>query len=70
MQMTLRILSEANLVDETRASVDTRNEASIALLRKLGFDLLGTVVGADHFKGPQQRRNEFALAMRASTKRA
>ena len=36
--------------------VDTRNEASIALLRKLGFDLLGTVVGADHFKGPRQRR--------------
>ena len=70
MRMTLGLLDEADLVDEARALVDTRNEASIALLQKLGFNLLGTFVGADHFKGRGSDEHEFALAMRATTRRA
>ena len=64
LQMTLRNLGETDLVDEARALVDTRNEASIALLRKLGFVRLRTIVGADHFKGSSSDEDEFSLAIR------
>lgn len=46
----------AHLFDDYRlalvtAEVDTRNEASIALLERFGFARVGTTVDADHFKG-------------------
>lgn len=43
-----------------KAWVDTRNEASIALLKKLGFSQVEFLPKADHFKG--QDSDEFVFA--------
>ena len=67
--MTLRNLAESGLVDEARALVDTGNEASIALLRKLGFTRLRTIVEADHFKGRSSDEHEFSVSVRRVSER-
>ena len=69
VQMMLRILDERGLVDEARALVDTRNEASLALLRKLGFTRLRTIVEADHFKDGSSDEHELAIAIGRTPRR-
>ncbi|TLU73767.1 GNAT family N-acetyltransferase [Lichenicoccus roseus] len=64
LRATLDELFRAVAVDEVHAFVDTRNSASIALLAKLGFERLRTIVGADHFKGGRSDEYEFLLARR------
>lgn len=44
-------LTDAFDVRAFEAYVDTRNHASLALLRKLGFAITRTIPEADHFKG-------------------
>ncbi len=58
---TLDQLFTTGLAGEVRACVDTRNDASIALLRKLGFRWRRTILRADHFKGSRSDEFEFAL---------
>ena len=69
LQMTLRNLGESGLVDEARALVDTGNEASIALLRKLGFTRLRTIAEAEHFKGRSSDEHEFSFSVRRVSER-
>ncbi len=43
------------------AEMDTRNAASIALVESLGFERVGTTLGADHFKGSVSDEHRYEL---------
>ena len=65
MRLTLDALFGMATVGEVRALVDTRNTASVCLLRTLGFGHLRTIVDADQFKGSRSDEHEFGLARAA-----
>jgi [ribosomal protein S5]-alanine N-acetyltransferase len=48
-------------VDKVVAEVDSRNAASIALLRRLGFSECGYHENADHFKGSPSHEFQFVM---------
>jgi ribosomal-protein-alanine N-acetyltransferase len=43
------------------AEMDTRNAASISLAEVLGFERVGTTLGADHFKGSVSDEHRYEL---------
>jgi [ribosomal protein S5]-alanine N-acetyltransferase len=49
-------------VSGIHAYVDTRNERSIRLLERLGFDQIRHIRDADHFKGSSSDEYEYRLA--------
>jgi ribosomal-protein-alanine N-acetyltransferase len=57
----VRVLFVTFGVDRVVAHVDTRNEASIRLLKTLRFQLVDTIPGADTFKGGVSDEFVFAL---------
>lgn len=59
---TLNELFSREDVDRVWALVDTRNTASIALLKKLGFLIVGRREEAEFFKGEVSDEWEFELA--------
>ena len=61
LRATLSVLFATTSIEEVHAFVDTRNMASVALLKKLGFDCLRIIVEADRFKGASSDEYEFAL---------
>lgn len=61
VRLTVVTLLERFRVEEIHALVDTRNAASSSLLRRLGFRLSRTIIGADHFKGGWSDEHEFVL---------
>ena len=48
-------------IDRVVAEVDSRNAASIALLRRLGFNECGYQENADHFKGSPSHEFQFIM---------
>ena len=60
MSITLNRLFAAD-VERATALVDTRNVASLALLRRLGFTCVRTIENADFFKGRSSDEHEFEL---------
>ncbi len=69
LRATLAKLFASTSIDEVQALVDTRNVASIALLRGLGFECARTIVDADHFKGASSDEYEFVLPRKRSGRR-
>lgn len=63
VRLTMEVLFERMDVQDVRALVDTRNQPSIALLRRLGFDMIQTVIAADHFKGASSDEHEFVMSV-------
>ena len=61
LRATLAKILAATSIQEVQAFVDTRNTASIALLRKLDFRCRRLIVNADHFKGASSDEHEFVL---------
>src|SRR5215212_11271036 len=57
----LRHLVEDHGVRVVTAEMDTRNAASIALAESLGFERVGTTLGADHFKGSVSNEHRYEL---------
>ncbi len=43
------------------AEMDTRNAASVSLAEALGFERVGTTLGADHFKGSVSDEHRYEL---------
>jgi RimJ/RimL family protein N-acetyltransferase len=43
------------------AEMDTRNAASVSLAETLGFERVGTTLGADHFKGSVSDEHRYEL---------
>jgi [ribosomal protein S5]-alanine N-acetyltransferase len=43
------------------AEIDTRNAASVSLAEALGFERVGTTLGADHFKGSVSDEHRYEL---------
>ncbi len=62
----LDLLRAENGVEVALAKVDTRNEASVALLESLGFDRVRTLPNADFFKGAPSDEYEYRLELLAS----
>ena len=46
------------------AEMDAHNVASIALAEALGFERVGTTIGADHFKGSVNDEHRYELSVR------
>ncbi|MBS1104351.1 GNAT family N-acetyltransferase [Gluconobacter sp. Dm-62] len=61
MTLTLKNIFDCHEIRIVRAFVDTRNAASIALLKTLGFNLTRTIPDADFFKGSTSHEYEFKL---------
>ncbi len=61
LRATVEVLFGSTSIDEVHALVDTRNAASVALLSKLGFECVRTIVNADRFKGASSDEYEFVL---------
>ena len=57
----LRHLLEDYRVRVVVAEMDTRNAASISLVEALGFERVGTTLGADHFKGSVSDEHRYEL---------
>jgi [ribosomal protein S5]-alanine N-acetyltransferase len=57
----LRHLVEDHGVRVVTAEMDTRNAASGALAESLGFEWVGTTLGADHFKGSVSDEHRYEL---------
>ena len=57
----LRHLLEDYRVRVVVAEMDTRNAASISLAEALGFERVGTTLGADHFKGSVSDEHRYEL---------
>ncbi|HLG17084.1 MAG TPA: GNAT family N-acetyltransferase [Blastocatellia bacterium] len=64
----MRELVDGYGVSEIRAYVDTRNERSIRLLERLGFDRTGQIPNADYFKGASS--DEYIYSLDAFSKAA
>ena len=60
----LRHLLEEYRVLVVVAEMDTRNAASVSLAEALGFERVGTTLGADHFQGLGERRAPLRAARR------
>lgn len=61
MKLTLADIFRRPGIKTAHAFVDTRNTASIALLKTLGFNLVRTISDADFFKGTTSNEFEFIL---------
>ena len=57
----LRHLLEDYRVLVVVAGTDTRNAASVSLAEALGFERVGTTLGADHFKGSVSDEHRYEL---------
>ena len=57
----LRHLLEDHGARVVVAEMDTRNAASVALAEALGFERVGTALGADHFKGSVSDEHRYEL---------
>ena len=57
----LRHLLEDYKVRVVVAEMDTRNAASVSLAEVLGFERVGTTLGADHFKGSVSDEHRYEL---------
>jgi ribosomal-protein-alanine N-acetyltransferase len=57
----LRHLLEDYRVLVVVAGMDTRNAASVSLAEALGFERVGTTLGADHFKGSVSDEHRYEL---------
>jgi [ribosomal protein S5]-alanine N-acetyltransferase len=57
----LRHLLEEYRVLVVVAEMDTRNAASVSLAEVLGFERVGTTLGADHFKGSVSDEHRYEL---------
>ncbi len=57
----LRHLLEDYRVLVVVAEMDTRNAASVSLVEALGFERVGTTLGADHFKGSVSDEHRYEL---------
>ena len=57
----LRHLLEYHRVRVVVAEMDTRNAASVSLAEALGFERVGTTLGADHFKGSVSDEHRYEL---------
>jgi [ribosomal protein S5]-alanine N-acetyltransferase len=57
----LRNLLEDYRVRVVVAEMDTRNAASVSLVESLGFERVGTTLGADHFKGSVSDEHRYEL---------
>jgi [ribosomal protein S5]-alanine N-acetyltransferase len=57
----LRHLLEDYRVLVVVAEMDTRNAASVSLAEALGFERVGTTLGADHFKGSVSDEHRYEL---------
>jgi [ribosomal protein S5]-alanine N-acetyltransferase len=57
----LRHLLEDYRVRVVVAEMDTRNAASVSLAEALGFERVGTTLGADHFKGSVSDEHRYEL---------
>ncbi len=62
---TIRLIFERGDVDRVIALVDTRNAASVALLKRHGFALVAHHAKADFFKGENSDEFEFELTRAA-----
>ncbi|GAA5266040.1 hypothetical protein ACOSOMT5_P2467 [Acidiphilium sp. MT5] len=62
MMKTLDMLFAMPSIDQANAFVDTRNVASISLLKRLGFTVERMIENADFFKGSQSDEFEFRLS--------
>ncbi|GBQ28621.1 GNAT family N-acetyltransferase [Gluconacetobacter azotocaptans] len=62
LQATICRLFSTDGVENIAALIDTRNEGSIGLVEKFGFRRIGTVKGADYFKGASSTEHEYALS--------
>jgi RimJ/RimL family protein N-acetyltransferase len=45
------------------AEMDTRNAASVSLVEALGFERVGTTLGADRFKGSVSDEHRYELRL-------
>jgi len=61
MNLTLADIFRRPGIKTARAFVDTRNTASVALLKTLGFNLIRTISDADFFRGATSDEFEFIL---------
>ena len=57
----LRHLLEDHGMRVVVAEMDTRNAASVSLAEALGFERVGTTLGADHFKGSVSDEHRYEL---------
>ena len=57
----LRHLLENYRVLVVVAEMDTRNAGSVSLVEALGFERVGTTLGADHFKGAVSDEHRYEL---------
>ena len=63
----LRHLLEEYRVLVVVAEMDTRNAASVSLAEALGFERVGTTLGADHFKGSVSDEHRYELHVEGNT---
>lgn len=66
-KLVINHLVEEFDVSIARALVDTRNNASIRLLERLGFSRKRLIEHADHFKGACSDEYEYILELKATT---
>jgi [ribosomal protein S5]-alanine N-acetyltransferase len=59
-------LAEDHGVRVGAAEMDTRNAASVSLAEALGFERIGTTLGADHFKGAVSDKHRYELRVEGS----
>jgi RimJ/RimL family protein N-acetyltransferase len=63
VRLMLSHLRRHQLADLALAYVDTRNEASISVLERLGFSRVRMLTGADYFKGSVSDEYEYVRTM-------
>ena len=56
-------LGAARAIERARATVDPRNAASVALLRRLGFELEATYPAAEPIRGAPATEQRFGLSL-------
>jgi len=65
-RMLTHLLEEQGM-REVAAEMDTRNAASIGLVESLGFERVGTTLGADQFKGSVSDEHRYELQVHRNT---
>ena len=62
LSVLLEEIFNAFQIDSLKALIDSRNEASIAVVSNLGFSLVDTIECADYFKGSSSDEYRFSLS--------